>query len=136
MVCWADTTARRSFLFAFGFVLAAFNRLLLSRKWGIDILRPIGPDAGTQELGVDHVPQHLFKGQSVLFIHRHEKGREHDPQHDEQRPGVADGAAGQQIGRNTHRRPDAEADQLPFGEVERNFGFNLGKVVGDIYTKI
>ncbi|CCL63117.1 hypothetical protein BN182_3590019 [Clostridioides difficile E9] len=109
------------------------NRLLLSRKWGIDVLRLVGPDAWAQETGVDDVSQHLFKGQPVLFVHRHEKSREHDPQHNEQRPGVADGVPGQQIGGNPHRRPDAEADKLPLGEVKSDFGLDLGKVVGDIY---
>ena len=28
---------------------------------------------------------------ALFFIHGHHKGREHDHQHDEQRPGVADG---------------------------------------------
>ena len=54
-----------------------------------------GRVSGAQEPGVDHVPQHLFKGQSVLFVHRLEKGREHHAQHDEQRPGVANRHTGQ-----------------------------------------
>ena len=33
--------------------------------------------------------RHLFKGQAVTLIHRHEKGREHDRDHQEHRPGAA-----------------------------------------------
>ena len=51
----------------------------------------------------------------------------------EQRPGVADGLPGQKIGGNTDSRPDAKANKLPLGEVERNFCFDLGKVVRDIH---
>ena len=63
---------------------------------------------------------------STFFIHGHHKGREHDHQHDEQRPGVADGTTGEQIGRDAHRRADAETDKLAFGEVKGDFRFDFG----------
>ena len=34
--------------------------------------------------------------------------------------GVADGAPGQQVGRDAHSRPAAKTDELAFGEVERH----------------
>ena len=68
----------------------------------------------------------LFKGQAVLFIHRQQERREHNSQHEKHRPGIAEGATGQQIGRNPHRARAAEADKLAFGEVESHLCFDFG----------
>lgn len=47
-------------------------------------------------------------------------------QHEKHRPGIAEGATGQQIGRNPHRARTAEADKLAFGEVESHLCFDFG----------
>ena len=73
MVCWADMVAgrlpARVRLFAFlGLLIKLCD--LLSRKWGVDILRLIGPHTGPQELGPDDIPGHLFKGQAITLMRR------------------------------------------------------------------
>ena len=130
MVCWADSARC---LFAFFCFFALLNRFLLSYKWGVDIFRSIRSDAGAGKLDPDDVADHLFKGQTVLFVHCQQKRREHDRQHSEQRPGVADGLPGQKVGRNADSSSKAKADKLALGEVERDFCLDLGKVVRDIH---
>ena len=89
-------------------------------------MRLIGADTGAGKLDPDDVADHFFKGQPVLFVHRQQKCREHDRQHDKQCRCAAKGAAGEQIGRNAQRRPTAEADELPLGEVERDLRLDFG----------
>lgn len=48
-----------------------------------------------------------------------------DASSDEHGPGVADGAAGQQVGRDAHRRRDAEAHKLAFRQIKGKFGLDL-----------
>ena len=91
------------------------DRLLLSRKRSIDILRFVRSDAGPGELGPDDIPYHLFKRQAVPLIHGKHKRREHDGQHEEHGPGAADRAPGQQIDRDAYQRRAAETDQLALG---------------------
>jgi len=107
-------------------LLFVCNRLLLSRKWSIDILRFVRSDAGTGELGPEDVSYHLFKGQAVPLIHGKHERREHHHQHDEHGPGAAKGAPGEQIGRDAHQRRAAKADELALGEVKGNLGFDFG----------
>ena len=132
VVCWADRAAFRLAPFPglrFWF-FAVFNRILLSRsaplgKRGVNILRLIGPDPRPQETGPDDVFHHLFQREPVFFIHRQQERRERHGHHKEHGPGVADGAAGQQVGRDAHRRRDPEAYKLAFRQVKGKFRLDL-----------
>ena len=129
---WADRAAFRLVAFPgprFWF-FAVFNRILLSRsaplgKRGVNILRLIGPDPRPQETGPDDVSHHLFQREPVFFIHRQQKRRERHGHHQEHGPGIADGAPGQQIGGDAHRRRDPEAHKLAFRQVKGQFGLDL-----------
>ena len=107
------------------------NRILLSHrappgKRGVNVLCLIGPYPGTGKPGPDDVFYHLFRREPVFLIHGQQKGREHDHQHGEHGPGVADKTAGEQVGRDAHRRRTAKADKLAFGKVKGHFGFDFG----------
>ena len=86
----------------------------------------IGPDSGTQKPGPYDVFQHLFRRESVFFIHGQKKRREHHGQHKEHGPGITDRASGQQIGRDAHRRRDPEAHKLALRQVKGKFGLDFG----------
>ena len=79
----------------------------------------------THTTRLDDVLHHLFKGEPVFFVHSQQERWEHDHQHGKHGPGVADGATGQKIGRDAHRRRRAETDKLAFGEVKGHFCFDL-----------
>ena len=96
-------------------------------------MRSVGPGAGPEEAGADDVPYHFLKGQAVLFVHRHEERREHDPQHEEHSPGAPHRPTGQQIGGDPHQPAASETNELPLGEVERQLGLDPGKVIGNIH---
>lgn len=129
---------RRSALAGFFLCVLVFcNRILLLRcpqgKGGVDILGLVGPGPGAPELDPDDIPGHLLQRQAIPLIHRQKKSREHDPQHEEQAAGVADDVPGQQVGRDAHRRPAAETDELALGEIKGNLRFEFGKVVWYVY---
>lgn len=84
-------------------------------------------------MGADDVPHHFLKGQAVLFIHRHEERREHDPQHEEHSPGAPDRPTGQQIGGDPHQSAASKTNELPLSEVEHQLGLDPGKVIGNIH---
>ena len=130
MVCCAERERLPALALPALLVLGFRSGHLLSGERGIDILRSVGPGAGAEEAGADDVPHHFLKGQAVLFVHRHEERREHDPQHEEHGPGAADGPTGQQIDGDAHQPAAAETDKLPLGEVERQLGFDPGQVIG------
>ncbi len=85
------------------------------------------------ELATDIVPQDDLGGLAVLFVHGEEKQREHHPDHQERRPAVPQHAASKDVGRNADRDCRAEADQLAFCEVQRDFGLDLAEVFGYVY---
>ena len=91
-----------------------------------DIFRLVGPHPRPQELCPQDVPHHLFKGEPVFFIHRQQERRERHPHHQEHGPGVADGAPGQQVGRDAHRCRDPEAHKLALCQVKGKFGLDFG----------
>ena len=133
MVCWAERERLPSLAGPALLVLMFRSRYLLSGERRVDILRSVGPGAGPEEAGADDVPHHFLKGQAVLFIHRHEERREHDPQHEEHGPGAPHRPTGQQIDRDSHQPAAAEANKLPLGEVERQLSLDPGQVIGDIH---
>ena len=133
MVCWAERERLPSLAGPALLVLMFRSRYLLSGERRVDILGSVGPGAGTEEAGVDDVPHHFLKGQAVLFVHRHEERREHDPQHEEHGPGASDGPTGQQVDGDAHQPAAAKANELPLGEVKRQLGLDPGQVVGDIH---
>ena len=133
MVCWAERERLPALPGPALVVLMFRSRYLLSGEWRVDILRSVGPGAGPEEAGADNIPYHLLKGQAVLFVHRHEERREHDPQHEEHGPGPADRPTGQQIDGDPHQPAASETNELPLGEVERQLGLDPGQVIGDIH---
>ena len=92
---------------------------------GIDVFCSVGPHPRPQETGPDDVSHHLFQREPVFLIHSQQKRGERHRHHKEHGPGVADGAAGQQVGRDAHRRRDPEAHKLAFRQIKGKFGFDL-----------
>lgn len=90
----------------------------------IEVLRLIRPHAGREYGCPEDVFQHLLGGQAVALIHGKKKAGQHQRNHQEHGPCAADGAPGQKIGRDANGRRSAKTDKLPFGEIERHFGFN------------
>ena len=87
---------------------------------------PVEAFAGRMETVLEDDPHHLFKGEPVFFVHRQQERRERHRHHQEHGSRVADGAPGQQIGRDAHRRRDPETHKLTFRQVKGQFGLDFG----------
>jgi hypothetical protein len=79
------------------------------------------------------VKRDFFKRLPVLFVHGRRKKRQHQADHQQHGNIVADGRMGQQVGRDTNRPGSRKTDELPFGQVQRNLGFNFGQVFRNGY---
>ena len=62
----------------------------------------------------------------MLFIHGKQKERQHYDHHAHGRRAGPHRPFEQKEQRHADERPAAEADQLPFGQIERDLGFDLG----------
>ena len=69
----------------------------------------------------------------VLFVQSEQKGRQHGEDHQHGGRGIAHRLLGCEIQRDANEQAEAETDQLPLGQVEKNLAFDLGKVFGDGY---
>ena len=67
----------------------------------------------------------------MLFIHGHEKRREHHEDHADRRGAGVEFGFQQEKQRDTDHSGDSKADKLPFGQVQNYFCFHCGQVLGD-----
>ena len=110
----------------------AFHLLIQRRLFlqgGVEIIGFVGALFDAPEPGIHDVPGHHFQGLAVLFVHgKQEEGR-HGKDHEQQRKALGQDTPGQEIQRNADHRAAAETEQLPFCEIEEDFGFNFGHVL-------
>ena len=76
------------------------------------------------------IPDNLFKGLSVLFVHSHEHKRQHHDYHNDCRYARIHKALAQEKQRYTYSRTGAEANKLSLCEVEHYLCLNCVKVFG------
>ena len=90
----------------------------------------VGANLRAQESRLNIVRQQLFHGLTVFLVHPKEERRQHHRHHAEGGGSVAAGIPENKKQRHSNESRCAKADKLPFGQVERHFGFDLGQITG------
>lgn len=99
---------------------------MLPFNHGIEIVGLVWPLLGAQDENIDDVPEHLFQRLTVSLVHGQQKGRNHDKHHHQRSRAHTDLISEHKEKRYADERAAGEADELPFGEIEKNFCFDLG----------
>ena len=93
---------------------------------GVEIVGLVWPLLGAQEQYIDDVPEHLFQRLTVSLVHGQQKSRNHDEYHHQCSRAHTDLVSEYKEKRYADERAAGEADELPLGEIEKNFCFDLG----------
>jgi len=102
----------------------AINPCLLLQD-GIEIVGLVNPLLRTDEFDLDDVVKDLLQRLTVFFLHGKEEKRHHDEDHDHGCDRGRQHGAEKKKGRNTNKDAQPEADDLTFGQIEEEFGFDL-----------
>ena len=97
---------------------------------GIKVVGTVWPLFGTEEADPQDVGKHLFQRLPVLFVQTQQKKREHDEHHAHRCGAVSQRRSQQKEKRDADQRTASEADQLSFGEIKRDLGFDFCEVLG------
>lgn len=100
---------------------------------GIEIVGFVGALLGAKHQHPNHVADDVLQMLPVLFVQGEQKGGQHGEDHEHGGRGIAQRLLGCKIQGDANEQTEAEADQLPLGQVEKNLAFDLGKVFGDGY---
>ena len=90
----------------------------------------VGANLRADKPGLHIVRQQLFHRLTVLFVHSKEERRQHHRHHTEGSGSVAAGISEYKKQRHSNESRCAKADELPFGQVECHFRFDLGQITG------
>ncbi len=110
------------------FFLGIFFRFVLVQL-GIEILRLIRTDAGTEDFYTDKVEKDFFKRHTVLFVHGEKERREHEKHH--ARCGItrSEKSPCEEVKRNTDCSGNPDANELPFCQIKKDFRFDTVQVL-------
>ena len=84
----------------------------------------VGSDFGPDEAGLVKVPGHHFGRLAVALVQAEEEKWEHDHDHGQGRKAQIAAAPDKKVDRHTDQCAGPEADDLPFGQAEQDFGFD------------
>ena len=77
------------------------------------------------------MPGHHLGRLAVALVQAEEKEREHDRDHGKRRKAQIAAAPDKKVDRHTDQCAGPEADDLPFGQAEQDFGFDPRQVAGN-----
>lgn len=100
---------------------------------GIEIVGFVGALLGAKHQHPNHVADDDFQMLPVLFVQRQQKCRQHGENHEHGGRGIAQRLLGCKIQGDANEQAEAETDELPLGQVEKNLAFDFGEVFGDGY---
>ena len=86
----------------------------------------LGPD----EPALDHAVQDFLQRLSVALKHRKHESRQHSDDHDHRGCTQGENVLQQEEQRHTDQDADSETDNLAFGQVEKELGFDLSQIFG------
>ena len=100
---------------------------------GIEIVGFVGALLGAKHQNLNHVSDDDLQMLPILFIQSEQEGGQHGEDHQHGGRGISQRFLGCKIQGDANEQTEAETDQLPLGQVEKNLAFDLGKVFGDGY---
>ena len=103
-------------------------QFFLPREGRIEVVCFIGTVFWADEIHPDHIAKNLFQRQSLFFIHGKQKTGQHDKDHAERGCAGADMLLEQEKQRNADQRTAAEANKLPFGQIQKDLAFYCRQV--------
>ena len=111
------------------FLLCVFTEIC------VKVLCPVWPYARTQEFYTKYIPQYLFKGQAVPLVHGEQETGQHQGDHQEHRPGIADSRTAAQVNGNPNSRRASKTDKLALRQIERQLVFYFRQIVWYVYIR-
>ena len=105
--------------------------MVLPFEQQIEIVCPVGAYFGAENRYLQNMPEDFFERLAVPFIQPQQEKGQHDEHHTKGSGPDARRFFQQEEKRDAKKRAAAHADELPFGEIEKDLGFDMGKVFGD-----
>ena len=98
---------------------------------GVIIVGLVGADFGPDEARLVKLPGHHLGRLAVALVHPEKEEGEHDRDHGERRKAQVARRPDKKVDRHTDECAGPEADHLPFGQAEQDFGFDPRQVTRD-----
>lgn len=102
---------------------------------GIEIVGFVGALLGAKHQHPNHVADDDLQMLPVLFVQSEQEGGQHGEDHEHGGRGISQRLLGCEIQGDANEQTEAETDELPLGQIEKNLAFDLGKVFGDGYIR-
>lgn len=100
---------------------------------GIEIVGFVGALLGAKHQNLNHVSDDDLQMLPILFIQSEQEGGQHGEDHQHGGRGIAQRLLGCKIQGDANEQAEAETDELPLGQIEKNLAFDFGEVLGDGY---